>query len=262
MPDLTTKQRNSEVALNFVWHESIEATDAEALYGDDPYAAQEREFSEQYMPDEITRDSAKRMHYAAYRATNAKTAAQAEKWKRQHLTLRDRIVVGNQKLIFRAVRRRMLEQHTMDDLIGDCYIVMIRAVAAFNPWMGIRFSTYAFTCLMRALARINQRSMSDRLAQSVSLELVGEQQDFESGIDDTESWQWQRLDEFFRDDHPLLSAREKWILLKRYHLDGDAEAATLEKVGKDLGISKERVRQVQVHAINKLRKAVAAYGQA
>ncbi len=38
-------------------------------------------------------------------------------------------------------------------------------ISEFNPWKGIRFSTYSFTCLMRALPRLNYKHTDDKLAQ-------------------------------------------------------------------------------------------------
>ena len=66
----------------------------------------------------------------------------------------------------------------------------------------------------------------------------------------------QRVDEFLKDNHQLLSSREKIVLMRRFSLDDQAKAGTLEQVGRELGLSKERVRQVQASALSKLRKAL------
>ena len=66
-----------------------------------------------------------------------------------------------------------------------------------------------------------------------------------------------RLDEFLGEHHDLLSSREKMVLLRRFCLDETTKAGTLEQVGKELGLSKERVRQVQTSALDKLRKALS-----
>jgi RNA polymerase primary sigma factor len=65
------------------------------------------------------------------------------------------------------------------------------------------------------------------------------------------------LDEYLRDDHPLLTAREKSIISRRFSLKDDSQGQTLERVGKAMGLSKERVRQVQSSALQKLRLALS-----
>lgn len=138
-----------------VEHESFALPDAEKLYS--PLTSTEAPAGAGHLPDETTRDYAKRMHYAAHRMAQATDVRTRNRWQRHYLAFRDKIVMGNRKLIFRAVRRWQPTPTLADDMVGDCQIVLIQAVAAYNPWMGIRFSTYAFTCLMRALSRISQK---------------------------------------------------------------------------------------------------------
>src|SRR5262249_27254188 len=168
---------------------------------------------------------------------------------------RDRVVIGNHKLIYRAVGRWMPPSQWADDMTGDCQVVLIQAVAAYNPWLGIRFSTYAFTCLMRALSRLSQRRSADRLARSLPLEALrdGEPRDLAG---ESPGARLPRIDEFLKDNHRLLSSREKLVLMRRFSLDDQPKAGTLEQVGRELGLSKERVRQVQASALTKLRKAL------
>jgi RNA polymerase primary sigma factor/RNA polymerase sigma factor len=208
------------------------------------------------MADEMTREIARRMHYAAWRWWTAEDDPDAGFWIERYYLLRDLIVMGNRKLVFRAVRRWNSTRQTGDDLIGECCIVLIRAVRVYNPWLGVRFSTYAFTCLLRALARQAQRWSGEWFARCVPLEALGESgsppADVEEPSSEPDSW----LSEYFRDDHPLLSHREKAILMRRFRLDRSNEAQTLEQVGQLLGLSKERVRQVQAIALGKLRQAL------
>lgn len=54
-----------------------------------------------------------------------------------------------------------------------------------------------------------------------------------------------------------LEQRESYIIKARYGLDG-MPAKTLEQIGKDLGVTRERVRQIESIAMKKLRTSVKA----
>ena len=148
-------RRSGEESIRFVIHPDFQERDVVRGWSEGWSAqADQNEFGQSHMPDEVTREVSKRMHYAAYRASKARSSQESDRWRRRYYTCRDRVVLGNRKLVFGAVRKKLMQTQSADDVIGDCYIVMIRAVAAYNPWMGIRFSTYAYTCLMRALSRM------------------------------------------------------------------------------------------------------------
>src|ERR1700678_4273459 len=67
-------------------------------------------------------------------------------------------------------------------------------------------------------------------------------------------------DRNLRDELPDLLAtlddRERTIIFQRFGLDG-AKPRTLEEVGKKLGVTRERIRQVQNIALVKLRRALS-----
>jgi RNA polymerase primary sigma factor/RNA polymerase sigma factor len=52
-----------------------------------------------------------------------------------------------------------------------------------------------------------------------------------------------------------LDEREQTIIINRFGLDHTQEPRTLKQVGADLGVTKERVRQIEARALNKLRMA-------
>lgn len=242
----------------YVHHPAFDRPDAGKVFDPNALLATSADYEARYMPDEVTREHAKRMHFAAARAHAARTRADRGRWTAAYLALRDRIVLGNRKLIYRAVRRRMAAENRADDMIGDCHIVLIQAVAAFNPWLDIRFSTYSYTCLVRALSRMSQRFASDWLARALSFDALPEGEPGGRVAGDALSSSGSlRLDEFLRADHPLLSDREKEIVARRFPLTDGSVGRTLEEVGRDVGLSKERVRQVQASALGKLRKALA-----
>lgn len=239
-----------------VSHPTFEEPGAEALYG--PQTAGREEPGATHLVDELTRDFARRMHYAAWRSARAATEDARQHWQTIYLDFRDRIVLGNLKLIYRAVRRWLPPSAWADDMVGDCQIVLLQAVAAYNPWLGIRFSTYAFTCLMRALSRLSQRYAGDRLARCLPLDSLTEGEPPDGASDEGPLIRLTRIDELLSDRSDLLSGREKRVLVRRFSLDEQARGGTLAQVGREMGLSKERVRQVQASALGKLRKALLA----
>lgn len=244
----------TEEPIRYIPHPSLEQPDAAEQFGKDESPSEGSKTG--YMIDDETRAFARRMHYAAYRLHHAKTASDARRWRERYYRLRDDIVLGNQKLIFRVVRRWNAVSLCSDDLIGECYIVLIRAVVVYNPWLGVRFSTYAWTCLARALSRLTQRWSGDRLRRALPIDSLVEDYHETPELTTDASPAIRSLNELLRDDHPLLSSREKTILRLRYSTEDTSSPYTLAAVGGELGLSKERVRQLQSSAIDKLRKAL------
>ncbi len=52
-----------------------------------------------------------------------------------------------------------------------------------------------------------------------------------------------------------LSPRERAVLVRRFGLAGEGNEWTLSDIGKDLGLSRERVRQISDEALGKLRRS-------
>jgi RNA polymerase primary sigma factor/RNA polymerase sigma factor len=52
-----------------------------------------------------------------------------------------------------------------------------------------------------------------------------------------------------------LDEREQKIIIGRFGLDHAQEPQTLKEVGASLGVTKERIRQIEARALSKLRQA-------
>ncbi|MED5372169.1 MAG: sigma-70 family RNA polymerase sigma factor [Myxococcota bacterium] len=69
---------------------------------------------------------------------------------------------------------------------------------------------------------------------------------------DGEAIQGQELARMHKAFAAVLSDRQRFVLTRRYGLD-DGEFRTLSEVGKEMGLSRERVRQIEREALHRLR---------
>jgi len=243
----------------FVWHESFETLGAEAAYAGPLAGLAEAQAT--HLTDDLTRECARRMHYAAYRMSQARGRRTQRRWERAYYSWRDAVIVGNRKLIYRVVRRHSPSPRLTEELSGDCHIVLVRAVALFNPWLSIRFSTYAYTCLARAVFRLGRKYLTgERLMSTLDIDQVLDDVNEASLEAEPPRAELARVARFFQEDDHLLSPREKTILTLRFLAGDEAATHTLADVGAELGISKERVRQLQFQALAKLRQALGDLG--
>jgi RNA polymerase sigma-32 factor len=83
--------------------------------------------------------------------------------------------------------------------------------------------------------------------------LVDEGQGQESFVAEADELAWRR--DLLREGLKALNAREQHILVERRLKD---EPKTLEELCKVYGVSRERVRQIEVRAFEKLQKAMIA----
>jgi len=98
--------------------------------------------------------------------------------------------------------------------------------------------------------------------ETVSLESpVGEEEDSRLGdfIEDEdslspyESATYQLLKEHIKEILDFLSAREQKIIRMRFGLE-DGRSHTLEEVGQEFGVTRERIRQIEAKALTKLKR--------
>jgi RNA polymerase primary sigma factor len=139
------------------------------------------------------------------------------------------------------------------ELVSDGNLSLIRAVEKFDVSRGFKFSTYASRSIIKNLSRSipEERSRRDRF-------ITGNEEAFEAATDhraDESSAErdYRRNQEAVKVMLARLDDRERRILMSRFGIGG-MEGLTLERLGKELGITKERVRQIEVRAQGKLRR--------
>ncbi len=77
-------------------------------------------------------------------------------------------------------------------------------------------------------------------------------ENYTSSFSDTLS----KLDDFVKNLLLLLSEKEKTVVLRRFNIDGKGKS-TLESIGQDFSVTRERIRQIENNALSKVRRNVA-----
>lgn len=103
-------------------------------------------------------------------------------------------------------------------------------------------------------AAVRPTSLDQPIGEDESTEL-GELVGDEAAADPFESLRDKDLREEIGGLLDILDHRERRILNQRYGLDG-RKPKTLEEVGERFGVTRERIRQLQNIALDKLRKAL------
>ncbi len=176
-----------------------------------------------------------------------------ERLQGEALAVKNQIIRANLRLVVSIAKKRVGPTNNFFELVSDGNMSLIRAVEKFDASRGFKFSTYASWALMKNFSRSipeeNQRR--DRF-------VTGHDQMFESAPDtrsdvyERESGQ-RRNHEIVQGMLGRLNDRERRVLISRYGIGG-ADEQTLEQLGRELGVTKERVRQIEARAQEKLRK--------
>jgi RNA polymerase primary sigma factor len=169
--------------------------------------------------------------------------------------IKNRIVQSNLRLVVSIAKRHVAANEDFFQLVSDGNMSLIRAVEKFDYSRGNKFSTYASWAIMKNFARTipGEYKQRDRF-RPTSEELFLAKADQRTDRYLLESEQDRRKQQV---DHILekLDEREQKIIVSRFGLDYSQEPQTLKEVGAELGVTKERIRQIEARALNKLRIA-------
>ncbi|PQO35514.1 sigma-70 family RNA polymerase sigma factor [Blastopirellula marina] len=169
--------------------------------------------------------------------------------------VKNQIVQSNLRLVVSIAKRHLGAADEFFELVSDGNMSLIRAVEKFDYSRGNKFSTYCSWAIMKNFARTIPVEFKHRDRFRTSLdELFQGRVDTRSDQYEQEAMQQQRESQIQRILNRL-DEREQKIIIRRYGLDHDHEPQTLKEVGAELGVTKERIRQIEARALNKLRVA-------
>jgi len=208
----------------------------------------------------------RKMNYLKYKACRLRNTLDVEQPKRrlmdqieklydESVAIKNQIIRANLRLVVSIAKRYVGPAEEFFELVSDGNISLIRAAEKFDVSRGNRFSTYASWAIIKNFARTisDVLRLRGRFCTNHS-ETFGAVEDDRADPYEKESAQIQRksqVEEILK----RLDERERQIVTIRFGLTRGQKPLTLKQVGVVMGVTKERVRQIQCRAMSKLKKA-------
>ena len=182
------------------------------------------------------------------------------------------IIQANLRFVVKVSRKYFYCGHNYLDIIQEGNLGMIRALNRFDPERGIPFIYYAawwikafIMSFMSKSAKVNTGSLSHaKNLLSLDEHLGNDDPDKDRWVDfltdgnDPEKLFYGKqtsynISSLLNHCFNFLSQREASVLRQRYLTD---PPMTLKEIGTQLGVSRERVRQIQMRSMEKLKQVL------
>tara|TARA_R110002111_G_scaffold258083_1_gene326838 strand:+ start:74397 stop:75437 length:1041 start_codon:yes stop_codon:yes gene_type:complete len=172
------------------------------------------------------------------------------------LRLRDYIIQANLRLVVSIAKSLTDRANLFEEIVSDGQLPLIRAVEIFDIDRGNRFSTYGTWAVRNFLFRSTKKRRKYRNTFQSGVELVA------VGLSDHRSAQ-RSHESYHHTIHGVLNQvletldeREQLILKRRFGLHQSDTPQKFREIAEDLGVSTERVRQLTIRSLQRMREAV------
>ncbi|MEN0019357.1 MAG: sigma-70 family RNA polymerase sigma factor [Planctomycetota bacterium] len=182
-------------------------------------------------------------------------------WYRRADQIREQIAETNLALVLAMAKRTRMSEVDFADLVSEGNMALLRAVDKFDAGRGYKFSTYACRAILKAFSRQGMKLSKYRQRFPTDFDPKLERSNFVESK--RETFEKDAADEVRRivvDNRAELSDVERTVIEHRFGLESgeNEKPMTLEQVGQIIGVTKERVRQIQNKAMEKIRVELEA----
>jgi RNA polymerase sigma factor (sigma-70 family) len=184
-------------------------------------------------------------------------------WHRKAENYRDQIAQTNLALVLAMAKRTRMSEVDFSDLVSEGNMALLRAVDKFDVARGFKFSTYACRAILKAFSRSGVKLSKYRQLFPTDFDPKLEKSDFmEKKRQDQEEDCADEIRRIMDENRAELTQIEQEVIEHRFGLgnrresgqeQAEGEPLTLEQVGRIIGVTKERVRQIQNKALEKIR---------
>ncbi len=198
-----------------------------------------------------------RMHSAT---ASSDLVKQVEKYLEEAELIKNVIIEANLRLVVNIAMKHAAGGPRMSELVSEGNYSLMRAVETFDYTRGFRFSTHASWLITKDFAR-KVPAHSRRRDKTGGSVLDGLHRDLRTEPTvDVIAVERARLS-LTQVIKEQLNDREQYIILNHFGLKGSAiekKKKTLKQIGEDLDLTKERIRQIEQIALQKLRQNLSA----
>jgi len=175
-------------------------------------------------------------------------------------TIKHLLIRSNLRLVVSIARKHAHYEQEMPELVSEGNMALLNAVEKFNYERGAKFSTYATWAIMKRFASLRRSEIriSEGYVEPDILETLADKRYTEpriTAIEAAESSLKQIIDK-------ILDHREKQVVFSHYGMEevptsSETSHMSLSEIAKLMGLSKERVRQIELSALRKLRSVLS-----
>jgi len=195
------------------------------------------------------------------RRPTAEQAEQVLRWFRISDLIREQIANTNLALVLAMAKRTRMSEVDFADLVSEGNMALLRAVDKFDAGRGYKFSTYACRAILKAFSRQGMKLSKYRQRFPTDFDPKLERSNYlETKRSSFEKDAAEEVKRIVLENRAELTEVERTVIEHRFGLESGEQdkPMTLEQVGQIIGVTKERVRQIQNKAMEKIRLELEA----
>lgn len=206
--------------------------------------------------------------------TKAKERRLLKKCKKGNLKAKNEILEANLRFVFDIAKHYTGRGVPISELISDGNMGLLRAIDKFDETKDVKFISYAVWWIRQAMLESIKKRNSISFVEiepntdndaSIDKKLIEDDEDDVSFNNDFSNENDEKSREVTENQRNIitslictLSDRERDIVENYYGIN-DKKELTLTDIGKKYNLSSERVRQIKLNAIRKLRSKILLY---